>query len=342
MRHLFHLLVAAGATAAVLHSVAPTSLRLPAPGRVVAVGDIHGDATAFLRTLKTAGLIDAEATIHDASWTGGNATLVQCGDILDRGAEEAECWALLHRLKAQAPQTDGRVVALLGNHEVMNVIGVAGQFVHPVGRTSFGPDRKAAFAAGGPLALELADLCCYVAVIIGSSCFVHANLPADATDDSLNALNTQTREWLLGERALEDLPKNFVNGRRGPQLTASPIWGRGLGAERPATLHCDAIRRTLRRLGVSRVVVGHTPQRSGINAACDGLVWRCDTGMSQFVCSGACEALEIDDRDDGLSAVRVLREGGKVEDMHYWAADGCDVDGMTATADAWYDIYGMQ
>ena len=33
--------------------------------------------------------------------------------------------------------------------------------------------------------------------------------------------------------------------------------------------------------------------------------------------------------------LQVLREGGKVEDMHYWAADGCDVGGMTATADAW-------
>ena len=33
-------------------------LRLPAPGRVVAIGDVHGDAAAFRRTLRNAGLID--------------------------------------------------------------------------------------------------------------------------------------------------------------------------------------------------------------------------------------------------------------------------------------------
>ena len=66
---------------------------------------------------------------------------------------------------------------------------------------------------------------------------------------------------------------------------------------------CDELRRTLERLGCARVVVGHTPQR-GINAACDGLVWRCDTGMSRHVMAGRAEALEIS--PDGV--VRVLGE----------------------------------
>ena len=41
------------------------------------------------------------------------------------------------------------------------------------------------------------------------------------------------------------------------------------------------------------LVVGHTPQ-SSVNAACNGLVWRVDTGMSKYVAGGAREALEID------------------------------------------------
>ena len=56
---------------AALGLVAPPPLQLPAPGRVVAVGDVHGDYRAFLQTLQSARLVDA-----DAQWIGGDATLV--------------------------------------------------------------------------------------------------------------------------------------------------------------------------------------------------------------------------------------------------------------------------
>jgi hypothetical protein len=41
------------------------------------------------------------------------------------------------------------------------------------------------------------------------------------------------------------------------------------------------------------MVVGHTPQSHGISAACDGQVWRIDTGMSHFY-GGPPQWLEID------------------------------------------------
>jgi len=328
---------------------AALALRLPAPGRVVAVGDVHGDVHAYLRVLKLARLVPSDSSaqcVDEIKWIGGDATLVQMGDVLDRGPDEAQCMAVLRTLRQQAPASNGRVVCLLGNHEVMNVLGVAAPFVHPDSRTAFGRNRQAAFMAGGELARELSEW--YVTCIVGDSCFVHANLPADATADSLSALNRWTSEWLRGERPVHDLPKNFVNGRKGPQLTASPIWGRGLGIDTPPAYHCDALRRTLRRLDCSRVVVGHTPQVMGINEACDCLVWRCDTGMSKFVFSGACEALQID--SDG--SVQVLQEEEAIRRLEEEEEDDDEEDfgdgderwrvATANTAESWYDIYGMQ
>jgi len=308
------------------HAVALTPTVLPAASRIVAIGDLHGDRRAFVRTLRNAQLID-----EDERWRGGSATLVQLGDVFDRGPQEAGCWSLLRKLQDEAPAAGGRVVRLIGNHEVMNVCGIAGNFIHPASLDAFGPDRLAAFAPGGALATELADSS-VVYAIVGESCFVHAHLPADATLESLDELNQAAGRWLRGEPSLDDdllctLPDvdGWEYSGRPQEESAmclpfalshmaerdeSPIWGRALSSPsngQPAPSQCDALRATLGRLGVRRLVVGHTPQNY-INAACDELVWRCDTGMSAYVAQGKAEALEISPNGE----VRVLGEDTKV------------------------------
>ena len=54
---------------------------------------------------------------------GGNATLVQTGDLIDRGAKGREAMDLLMWLQKGAAKARGNVVPLLGNHEVMNIVG---------------------------------------------------------------------------------------------------------------------------------------------------------------------------------------------------------------------------
>jgi hypothetical protein len=91
-----------------------------APGdrpRVVAVGDIHGDADAFRAILHAAGLVD------DAGrWSGGKAILVQTGDFTDRGAQVREVMDVMLALEPQARAAGGRLEVLLGNHEAMNLV----------------------------------------------------------------------------------------------------------------------------------------------------------------------------------------------------------------------------
>jgi len=85
--------------------------------RVVAVGDVHGDYDAVVAILQKAGLIDS-----GSHWIGGNAVLVQTGDLLDRGPRSRDVLDLFMALEAEAPRSGGRVVVLLGNHEVMNLM----------------------------------------------------------------------------------------------------------------------------------------------------------------------------------------------------------------------------
>jgi hypothetical protein len=86
--------------------------------RLVAVGDVHGDLPAFRSILKDAGLV------NDAgAWTGGDAVLVQLGDLIDRGPSTRGVLDFVMALEKDAAKNGGSVVVLLGNHEVMNMTG---------------------------------------------------------------------------------------------------------------------------------------------------------------------------------------------------------------------------
>jgi hypothetical protein len=97
----------------------------PAPQRIVAIGDLHGDHDAWRAIARAAGLIDAKG-----KWSGGNATLVQMGDVVDRGPDSLKIIRDLQKLQKEAPRRGGRVFALVGNHEAMMMTGDL-RYVHP-------------------------------------------------------------------------------------------------------------------------------------------------------------------------------------------------------------------
>src|SRR5437879_5330208 len=102
-----------------------------AANSVVAIGDVHGDFDDFVTILQKAGLIDKQ---HH--WTGGKTTLVQVGDLLDRGPKPRDVMDLLMALEKEASKDGGRVESLLGNHEMMNIMGDL-RYVTPENYASF-------------------------------------------------------------------------------------------------------------------------------------------------------------------------------------------------------------
>lgn len=86
--------------------------------RLVAVGDVHGAYQEFVAILQKTKLID-----NRRRWAGGRAVLVQTGDLVDRGSRSRECLDLVMELERQAEKGNGRLIPLLGNHEVMDMLG---------------------------------------------------------------------------------------------------------------------------------------------------------------------------------------------------------------------------
>jgi hypothetical protein len=88
------------------------------PQRLLAIGDIHGSYDGLTAILRSTRLVDAAL-----AWSGGRAVLVQTGDYTDRGPDVRKVMDLLMRIEREAKSAGGQVLTLLGNHEVMNLIG---------------------------------------------------------------------------------------------------------------------------------------------------------------------------------------------------------------------------
>ena len=84
-----------------------------------------------------------------------------------------------------------------------------------------------------------------------------------------------------------------------PQLVRDaegPLWIRHF-SQQINSAKCSLLTKVLQALNLKRMMVAHTVQLEGINAACEGKVWRVDTGLSKHY-GGTLEVLEIRaDRD---------------------------------------------
>jgi len=254
-------------------SLAPIATRIAMPERAVAIGDLHGDLSAARAALRAAGAIDA-----GDHWIGGKLLVIQTGDVLDRGGDESQILELLEKLDGEARAQGGALVELLGNHELMNAAGDF-RYVTPAGRRDFHGDRAHELAPGGSWAKRLAHH--NVIAIVGDTVLSHAGV-LESWVAKVDATNLESRCWLDG-----DTPTPAS------ALTAddSPVWTRAYGGD---DVDCAALGRVLHELGVKRMVVGHTVQKSGITSACDGALWRIDVGMTQ-VFGGPIQVLELGD-----------------------------------------------
>lgn len=311
----------------------PLPLLLPAVPRLIAIGDLHGDLDKAKRAFRLAGLIDA-----NDKWVGGTTTAVQVGDLLDRGDHEVELLFWVERLAKEAAAHGGALHILNGNHEVMNVRGVFRYVTHG-GLVDFqrwqlaqrisdslkekcdcGSDYRKALAAanmfkgdahadarwtalqpGGPVTRRF--LSRYPVVLqVGSTLFVHGGVLPQHVDYGLDRINQETQSWMLGqdESNGSKMP-SFLSGR------SAVVWSRAYSTEAHDRCDCDTLTKALGMIpGAERMVVGHTIQGSGINAACDGQVLRIDVGMSKGCGGNEPEVLEI--LDDKV--VRRLQEPG--------------------------------
>jgi hypothetical protein len=283
----------AQAPASVSAPAAEALVRRPAPARLVAIGDLHGDLAATRAALRVAGAIDEKD-----HWTGGPLVVVQTGDQLDRGDGERPIIDLFDRLADEAKTAGGAVISLNGNHEVMNVQldfryvtdgGFHGFNAVPgtnladprLGKVPEGArERAASFLPGAPYAKRLAlrD----TVAIVGDTLFVHGGILPKHVKYGLSRINREIKDWMNGDRPS---PPEIVVAEDGP------IWNRRYSAA-PDVEDCKVLGEALSAAAVKRMVIGHTVQRGGISSGCDDRVWRIDVGLAHYY-GGDSEVLEI-------------------------------------------------
>ncbi|MBO4707876.1 MAG: metallophosphoesterase [Elusimicrobiaceae bacterium] len=83
------------------------------PKKVVIIGDVHGEYHGFAAALIHAKLMDPEL-----KWIGKRNILVQIGDIIDRGFYPIQVDSLLDVLQQEAKKAGGKIIRLIGNHEL--------------------------------------------------------------------------------------------------------------------------------------------------------------------------------------------------------------------------------
>eukprot|EP00667_Euglena_gracilis_P018031 EG_transcript_19099 len=260
------------------------------PPDVVAVGDVHGDLFYNLATLHSAGVID------DAGhWKLGRGTLIQLGDILDRGDDGRFVLDHYAQLAEEAAQAGGQVIQLLGNHEIMN-LGDDLRYVTPGDYALFGgpQERAAALGPKGSYGKRMRGF--RLAAALNDTVFVHAGLRKEWAKKGVAEVNR------LGAQAIA-AGKWYASVLSGD----GPVWTRDLVSDAQQG-QCTSVLDALEQLSAAegrpmrRMVVGHTPMKGGkVRFFCDGALVDVDIAMSRGMRGGYFGALAVVWRKDGPS-----------------------------------------
>jgi len=273
--------------------------------RLVAVGDLHGDWDNSIRILLATRLVKftgeeknrEQRRADNYSWAGHEwECLIQTGDIVDRGEFSKQLYDLFDILREQS---NGRVINLIGNHELMN-LNRDWRYVNEIEHVHWGggkkSDRKAMWnGAWGDKMLET-----YRAVhIFNNTMFLHAGLEKKYTyHGDLARLNDEVKDNIRANRSGRALKSDILydNG---------PLWSRHLSQskERAACPDLETMARTFK---IERMVVGHTPVDYGkIKSRCGGHYVMIDTFISKdgygqcwqdgqrYGCQGGLNFLEL-------------------------------------------------
>ncbi len=278
--------------------------------RIVAIGDLHGGYEKFVDILREAGLINKRKR-----WTGGKTHLVQTGDIVDRGPDSRKIIDLLRKLEKQAQKKGGYVHVLIGNHEAMMVQGDL-RYVHEGEYKAFRTRRSKKFQqryfeqyvaavkarlteeewpefnkayreswnARFPLGYvehqvnwhQTGEYGLWAAsnntvIIINDTLFVHGGISPKYGALEVEEFNTGVSGELLSAEFVENGMATDPEG---------PLWYRGLALmsedDPELQAHLEAF---MGRLGIRRIVIGHTFTPGAVIPRFGGKVVQIDVGL---------------------------------------------------------------
>lgn len=275
---------------------------LPAAKRVVVIGDIHGDIQRLIKCLYAAKLINTKL-----QWVAEprDTVLVQLGDQVDsinRGSNESweklpdlEVVRFMETVAKMAEAAGGRVVSVLGNHEIMNVLGDFTFVSQSSLEKSGGPaGRLKLFRPGSDLCVRTLSKRPLVSRV-GSLLFCHAGLlpqHLDIGSNSIERINFLAKSFIMGNSTQydRDLFMRLVDP------TDGLCWTR-FYHQAPEQIVEPVLKTVLERTGTNALVLGHTPHMR-ITSKNNGRLWFADVGISRSFGNNKWQVFEI--WDDGV------------------------------------------
>ncbi|KNZ62137.1 uncharacterized protein VP01_130g15 [Puccinia sorghi] len=281
--------------------------------RIVAVGDLHGDLNHAVRVLRMAGLVD----LRD-HWIGGEAVLVQTGDIVDRGKDTILLYKWMDTLRTQAHLSGGAVymnalgdwryvtkedIETFGSAEsrrrVMSTEGWIGQsWLANYSVSARVPYRLGDATPGGKRRFTESeeDSKDDDPFLDAATVFVHGGITPEYAAKGLTEINrigkALLHRALQGHLPYDHLPPHTPHEEAQLYSEHGPLWERSYALDDDEHRICRQIQLANKRLNVRRMVMGHTPQFNGITSRCDGMILLIDTGISSAY-GGPLTALEI-------------------------------------------------
>lgn len=167
--------------------------------------------------------------------------------------------------------------------------------------------RSVLLRPGGRLACELSRH--GVILRVNNWLFCHGGLLPHHVAYGIERINREVSTWMRSPTNYEDSPQMPFIATRGYD---SVVWSR-LYSRETSELEDYQIEQvnkilhdTLEAVGAKAMVVGHTPQLSGVNCEYGCGIWRVDVGMSSGVLDSRPEVLEI--RGDKARVIRSNRD----------------------------------
>lgn len=259
--------------------------------RIVIIGDIHGDIRRFKDIL-----IDAKIINKNIEWIAEpkNTIVVQMGDQVDSINRDPSLddWEVLpdvemiyftNLLNKIALSKGGRVISLIGNHELMNIIGNFSYVSSKSLNTNY--KRQELFKPGGTLSAILSQR--PLVVKIGKLLFCHAGITLEHLsilskyNKDISYLNTIWKNFLKNNTILiedKEIFENIILDMDGI------LWTRDLN-------NSEDIIKLQEQLGCVYMFVGHTVvERIKL---INNFIWYTDTGISRSFGNTSYQYIDI-------------------------------------------------
>lgn len=218
---------------------------------IMVVGDVHGKYDELFNLLRSAKIIDS-----DGNWIWAKGHLVFIGDIFDRGSKVTETLWFIYKLDRQAAAAGGAVHFILGNHEIMALLGDM-NYVSPKYKMLteyFFLNYGSMFGTNTELGRWIRSK--NTMLKINDVLFVHAGISHEILQQNLSIPQ------------MNEIVRNFLNNFKSSVtpleglvlLQNGPFWYRGFISEYDSkgVMTEDFIDTVLNKYNASHVVVGHS------------------------------------------------------------------------------------